>query len=246
MLRQILKVIFFLTLLTGISLFTYAQKGSTPINEVGKAPEQVKVVRNNKPAPLEGWSALFNDINSLLKDNNTCDTNSFALFEVELDTNGKVKYVDAIWEVLSCRKGRKLVFEKLTKTAWDVSNWDFKTNPECKVLVPADLHFTDVNISRMATHPIGMQKFYAKIGQDFNYPSVCLEAGLSGFVVLQFMVDKDGSLHNIRSVNGDSGCKPFVEEAIRVLKKQGRWIPGKQAGSFVKMQLKLPIRLEAN
>ncbi len=214
---------------------------------MGNAPEQLTVVKNNKPAPVGGWGALFNSINLLLKENNkSCDTNSFALFEVELDTNGQVKYVDAIWEVLSCRKGRKLVFEKLTKTAWDVSNWDFKTNPECKVLVPADLHFTDVNISRMATHPIGMQKFYAKIGKDFNYPSVCLEAGLSGLVVLQFLVEKDGSLHNIRSVNGDSGCKPFVQEAIRVLKKQGRWIPGKQGGSFVKMQLKLPIRLEVN
>ncbi len=159
---------------------------------MGKAPEQLTVVKNNKPAPVGGWGALFNSINLLLKENNkSCDTNSFALFEIELDTNGKVIFVDAIWEVLKCGKGRNVVFEILTNTTWDVSHWDFRNNPKCKVLVPADLHYTDINIIRRATHPLGMQKFYAKIGQ-------------------------------------------------------GRWIPGKQGGSFVKMQLKLPIRLEAN
>lgn len=229
-----------LLVLLGINLNSFGQVDIPP-----PPPAEEHSLKSDKPSPRQGWTSLFKEFNLLIQESSSCDTNSFALFEIEIDSNGKVVSVEAIMEVLKCRKGRNLIKEKLLNTSWDVSTWDFSKKPICKIVVPADLHYTNPSITRIAAHPLGMQKFYAKIGQEFNYPAVCLEAGLSGFVVLQFVVDKDGSIHNIRSVNGDSGCKPFVAEAIRVLKKLGRWIPGKQGDSFVKMQLKLPIRLEA-
>lgn len=230
-----------LLVLLGINLDSFGQASiSDP-----QPPTGERVSKSNIPTPSQGWTTLFKEFNSLMQELSSCDTNSFALFEVEIDSNGKAVSVDAIMEVLKCRKGRKIIIEKLLTTTWDVSYCDFTKKPSCKITVPADLHYTNPSITRTAAHPLGMQKFYAQIGKEFNYPSVCLEAGLSGFVVLQFIVDRDGSIFNIRSVNGDSGCKPFVAEAIRVLKKLGPWIPGKQGDTFVKMQLKLPIRLEA-
>jgi len=236
------KFYIFIYLFFGFNIYSFAQIDGPPPPLSATSEYHAK---SDKPAPKQGWNSLFKEFNYLIKETNICDTNSFALFKVQLDSNGKVISVETQMEFLKCRKGRNLLVEKLSNTSWDVSLWDFKKNPKCTVLVPADLHYTHPYITRTAKHPLGMQRFYAQIGQEFIYPKVCLEAGISGFVVLQFIVDRDGSISNIQSVNGDSGCEPFVAEAIRVLKKLGSWIPGKQGESYVKMQLKLPIRLEA-
>jgi protein TonB len=62
---------------------------------------------------------------------------------------------------------------------------------------------------------------------------------VEGRVFLQFVVNKDGSLTDIKVVKGiGAGCD---EEAIRVLKSAPRWSPGKQRGVPVRQRMVLPL-----
>jgi protein TonB len=63
--------------------------------------------------------------------------------------------------------------------------------------------------------------------------------GVEGKVFVQFVVDKDGTLTDIKAVKGiGAGCD---EEAVRVLKAAPKWKPGKQRGRPVKVRMILPI-----
>ncbi|OJJ17681.1 energy transducer TonB [marine bacterium AO1-C] len=86
----------------------------------------------------------------------------------------------------------------------------------------------------------GIAAFYKYIGQNLNYPSQARRMSIEGTVVLQFVVEKDGSLTDfkvLKSVGG--GCD---EEAVRVLKKSPKWSPGKQRGKAVRVRRSIPIR----
>ncbi len=63
--------------------------------------------------------------------------------------------------------------------------------------------------------------------------------GTQGRVILQFVVEKDGSLSNIAALR-DPG-NGLGEEAIRVLKLAPKWKPGVQNGRNVRVQYTIPV-----
>jgi len=88
--------------------------------------------------------------------------------------------------------------------------------------------------------PGGIDKFYKFIGQNFQVPE---QEGLKGKIFVSFVVEKDGSLSDIkviRDIGYDTG-----REAIRVLKLCPRWIPGKQSGKNVRVLYSLPINIQS-
>ena len=87
--------------------------------------------------------------------------------------------------------------------------------------------------------PGGLDAFYAYLGKTLNYPSQAKRQGVSGKVFVEFVVDKDGSLSNIRVMKGiGAGCD---EEAVRVIKNSPHWKPGKQRGKAVRVRMVVPI-----
>jgi len=74
------------------------------------------------------------------------------------------------------------------------------------------------------------------------YPKKKKKKGIQGRVIVQFEVDIDGSIKNIEVVRSIS---PELDaEAIRVIKKMPKWIPGKQRGKPVKVKYTLPINFK--
>lgn len=87
--------------------------------------------------------------------------------------------------------------------------------------------------------PGGVDAFYAYLGKNLDYPRQAKRQGVSGKVFVEFVVDKDGSLSNIRVAKGiGAGCD---EEALRVIKNSPRWNPGKQRGQAVRVRMVVPI-----
>lgn len=87
--------------------------------------------------------------------------------------------------------------------------------------------------------PGGMQAFYNFVGKKMKYPSQARRMGIEGRVYVEFIVDKDGSVTNVRSVKGiGAGCD---EEAVRVMKTVPKFKPGKQRGRPVKVKMVMPI-----
>lgn len=89
--------------------------------------------------------------------------------------------------------------------------------------------------------PGGMKSFLKFIGDTYQYPAQAEAQGVSGRVMLTFVVERDGSLTDIKIVRDlkyGTG-----EEAIRVLKRAKKWSPGIQNGRPVRVQYTLPIVL---
>ena len=77
-----------------------------------------------------------------------------------------------------------------------------------------------------------------------KYPSQARRMGIEGRVFVQFVVDKDGTVTEVKSVKGiGAGCD---EEAERVLRMSPKFKPGKQRGRSVKVRMVLPIIFRLN
>ena len=88
--------------------------------------------------------------------------------------------------------------------------------------------------------PGGIEAFYRYVGSHIVYPPSAIRRGLSGKVYVEFVVDQDGSLSNLRIVKGiGGGCD---EEALQVVQDSPRWNPGKQRGRAVRVRMVVPIK----
>lgn len=73
-----------------------------------------------------------------------------------------------------------------------------------------------------------------------RYPEEARELNIQGRVFVTFVVEKDGSITDIKILRGiGGGCD---EEAIRLIKSMPNWTPGKQRGNAVRVQFNLPIK----
>ncbi|MBF6641935.1 energy transducer TonB [Flavobacterium sp. J49] len=87
--------------------------------------------------------------------------------------------------------------------------------------------------------PGGLGEFYKYVGKNYKTPNV---KGLKGKVFVTFVIEKDGSLSDIKVIK-DIGLGTG-EEAIRVLKACPNWIPGEQNGKKVRVMYSLPISIQ--
>ncbi|MEO7213036.1 TonB family protein [Mucilaginibacter sp.] len=82
--------------------------------------------------------------------------------------------------------------------------------------------------------------FNKYLGKAIRYPAVARENNVQGRVILTFVVERDGSLTDIKVLRGiGSGCD---EEAIRALKSSPKWKPGIQNGRPVRVQFSVPVQ----
>ncbi|MDO6435521.1 energy transducer TonB [Flavitalea sp. BT771] len=101
--------------------------------------------------------------------------------------------------------------------------------------------FTKVEIE--SEFPGGPKAWLEFLNSHFVYPKKAYKREIQGTVVLQFIVERDGSLSSIVALTGD----PLLqEEALRVIKESPKWIPAVQDGRKVRSWKKQPIvfRLE--
>ena len=80
-----------------------------------------------------------------------------------------------------------------------------------------------------------MQKHIRK---NFRYPEIAQEMGVQGRVSVIFVIQKDGSIGNIRMRGPD---KNLEAEALRIIEKLPKMTPGKQRGRPVKVPFSIPI-----
>jgi len=81
--------------------------------------------------------------------------------------------------------------------------------------------------------------FSAWVNKNLQYPAVAAENGISGRVMLQFTVEKDGSVSNVKVLRG---VDPTLDkEAVRVVSSSPKWTPGKQRDRAVKVTYTFPV-----
>ncbi|WP_353197834.1 M56 family metallopeptidase [Parapedobacter defluvii] len=87
----------------------------------------------------------------------------------------------------------------------------------------------------------GMRAFMEYIAKNYDYPQEAIEAEINGKLLVSFIVEKDGSLTDIRLIE-DLGYGTG-DAALRVVRNGQKWSPGIQNGQPVRVAYTLPIRL---
>lgn len=82
-----------------------------------------------------------------------------------------------------------------------------------------------------SSYPSGPAAWMRYLMKTVKFPESAQLEDVSGPVVVSFIVDKDGSVSNVKIV---SGPEALQAEAVRVISKSGKWIPAVQNGHFVK------------
>ena len=90
--------------------------------------------------------------------------------------------------------------------------------------------------------PGGDSELMRWLAQNLNYPIRAQEKGISGRVIVGFVIEKDGSISNVQVVKGVD--KDLDAEAVRVVKKMPNWIPGKNNGAPVRSFFNLPVKFD--
>lgn len=97
-------------------------------------------------------------------------------------------------------------------------------------------------ITDSAAIPVGgLEQFYHYIARNIQYPKEARTANITGKVIVEFVVEKNGSIssENIKVLK--SPHKSLGDEAIRLMKNSPQWIPGKLNGIPVRTKKVLPI-----
>lgn len=94
-------------------------------------------------------------------------------------------------------------------------------------------------VEKMPEFPGGMNGLQEFLAKHTEYPEEAKETGIQGTVYLYFVVEKDGSISNIKTLRGiGGGCN---EAAERVLNLMPKWKPGNQFGKPVRVSFNVPV-----
>lgn len=85
----------------------------------------------------------------------------------------------------------------------------------------------------------GMAGLMQYLSKNIKYPTIAQENGTQGRVVVQFVVNRDGSIVDAKVMRG---VDPYLDkEALRVVNSMPKWKPGKQRGKAVRCRFTVPV-----
>lgn len=94
-------------------------------------------------------------------------------------------------------------------------------------------------VDKPAEFPGGLSRFYEFVSKNLKYPEGAIEKGIQGRVMVQFVIEKDGSLTSpsiVKSVDRD-----LDREALRMVGMSPKWQPALLAGFPVRSKYSVPI-----
>lgn len=95
-------------------------------------------------------------------------------------------------------------------------------------------------VEQMPTFPGGTEEMMKYLSKNTVYPASASENGIQGTVYVQFVVDRNGKIADVKILRG---VDPELDkEAIRVAKSMPAWIAGKQNGVPVRVAFTMPVK----
>lgn len=94
-------------------------------------------------------------------------------------------------------------------------------------------------VEQKPSFPGGDGALMSWLSQNIKYPSIAAEMGVQGRVIVQFVVEKDGSITDVKIAK--SVDPSLDKEAARVIKSMPQWIAGRQNGSAVRVRFTVPV-----
>ncbi|MBQ0049326.1 MAG: energy transducer TonB [Bacteroidales bacterium] len=99
-------------------------------------------------------------------------------------------------------------------------------------------------VEQNAQFPGGDEACYKWLSDNIKYPPICSEQGIQGRVFVSFVVNKDGSIVDVKIVR--SPDENLSKEAERVVKMMPKWKPARQGNKTVRSRFNLPVLFRLN
>ena len=94
-------------------------------------------------------------------------------------------------------------------------------------------------VDKEASYPGGIEALNTFLARNIIYPTLAKQKNIQGKVIISFIIEKNGSISNIKIVKDiGEGCG---EEGVRIVKLMPKWKPAKQRGKTVRQQFNLPV-----
>lgn len=94
-------------------------------------------------------------------------------------------------------------------------------------------------VEENASFPGGEEACIKWLSDNIKYPSICQEQGVQGRVIVAFVVNRDGSIVDVKVVR--SPDENLSAEAVRVVKMMPKWKPARQGNKTVRSRFNLPV-----
>lgn len=114
-----------------------------------------------------------------------------------------------------------------------------------KKMTSSDTEKIFTKLEEEATYPGGPRGWMSYLNRTFKYPNEAQYNRIEGTVIVQFIVDREGRVSDVESISGPT-TGGLREEAERVIKRSGKWNPGKQNGQAVTSYKKQPLTFKLN
>lgn len=100
-----------------------------------------------------------------------------------------------------------------------------------------------ISVQVESSFPGGTPAWQRYLNKNLRYPDYAMSNEITGRIVVRFIVDKDGNVSDVEAVSGpeQGGLR---EEAVRVIRKSGKWTPALQNGRYVKSYKEQPVTFE--
>ena len=98
-----------------------------------------------------------------------------------------------------------------------------------------------LNPEKRPLFPGGDMEMIMFLQKNVHTPEDAKKNKITGASYVNFIVEKDGSLTNIKVRQGAENIAALDAEALRVVKMMPKWTPGTQGGVVVRTQYSLPI-----
>ena len=94
-------------------------------------------------------------------------------------------------------------------------------------------------VEQMPEYPGGLPELMKYISMNVHYPEAAMKTGTQGRVVVQFIIEEDGTVSDARVVQRVSD--ELDAEALRVVSAMPKWTPGRQKGQPVRVKYTMPV-----
>ena len=99
-------------------------------------------------------------------------------------------------------------------------------------------------ITEVPKFPGGANEMMKFLSENIVYPDIAQDNGIQGTVSVQFVVDKDGSLTDIKVLRNPGGG--LGDEGKRIVELMPKWSPGYQKNEPVRVKMIIPLRFKLN
>ena len=217
---------------------------------------------HGSPEPIMGWKALDSLVKSNITElNQVVDKQGKLVFllNLKIGKKGKIDYV----EIFDSNLPDTTIHSKLASALITIPFTPYRSNKgkiisenclvlmELSALLPSQESMQNDTLIpnkeiKSARFLGGEDLFLRYVSDEFVYPGRCLDANINGYVLIRFMVDRNGFVSRCQIMEGSSACTEFGKEAIRIFYLCPKWIPATHEGKNINAYFQVPINMRVN